>query len=177
VGDRVYVKLQPYVQTSLVNRSHQKLAFKFFGPYTILDKISAVAYHLALPLDCSIHPVFHVSQLKRWVSSTTPVTTELPKCDLPYQVPEAVLNTTMVQRGEAEVLQLLIKWSGLDATLATWEDKEDIQQQYPNAPTWGQAGLQDRGSVSAPADGAKSLKRSTHVRWPSTRAHGLEWMT
>jgi ribosomal protein L21E len=30
VGDWVYLKLQPYVQTSLAHRANQKLAFKFF---------------------------------------------------------------------------------------------------------------------------------------------------
>ena len=39
VGDQVFLKLQPYVQTSLAPRSSQKLAFKFFGPYTILARV------------------------------------------------------------------------------------------------------------------------------------------
>lgn len=32
VGDWVFLKLQPYVQSSLAPRANQKLAFKFFGP-------------------------------------------------------------------------------------------------------------------------------------------------
>jgi hypothetical protein len=43
VGDSVYLKLQPYVQTSIARCSTQKLAFKFFGPYTILKRVGAVA--------------------------------------------------------------------------------------------------------------------------------------
>lgn len=31
--DWVYLKLQPYVQSSMADRAHHKLAFKFFGPY------------------------------------------------------------------------------------------------------------------------------------------------
>jgi hypothetical protein len=33
VGDLVYMKLQPYAQSSVAQRANQKLAFKYFGPY------------------------------------------------------------------------------------------------------------------------------------------------
>jgi hypothetical protein len=39
LGELVWVKLQPYAQSSVVNRPCPKLAMKFFGPYKILDKI------------------------------------------------------------------------------------------------------------------------------------------
>jgi len=44
VGDRVYLKLQPYVQSSLAPRANQKLSFKFFGPYSVVEQIGSVAY-------------------------------------------------------------------------------------------------------------------------------------
>lgn len=36
VNDMVMLKLQPYAQSSLVNRPFPKLAFKYFGPYLVL---------------------------------------------------------------------------------------------------------------------------------------------
>ena len=67
VGDMVFVKLQPYVQSTLAPRSNQKLSFKFYGPFQITECIGSVAYKLMLLSSAAIHPVFHVSQLKATV--------------------------------------------------------------------------------------------------------------
>lgn len=78
VGQFVYVKLQPYVQASLAQCVNHKLAFCYFGPFLILARVGMAAYKLQLPTSSSIHPVFHVSQLKLAVGSTTQVSTEIP---------------------------------------------------------------------------------------------------
>jgi len=63
--DWVYLKLQPYRQVSVTNKEFNKLLVKFYGPYKIIECIGTVAYKLELPSSATIHPVFHVSQLKR----------------------------------------------------------------------------------------------------------------
>jgi hypothetical protein len=49
MGEHVLLKLQPYVQSSLVSRPCPMLAFKYFGPLTMLERIGSVAYRLELP--------------------------------------------------------------------------------------------------------------------------------
>ncbi|KAM3386100.1 hypothetical protein ACQJBY_009639 [Aegilops geniculata] len=65
VGDSVFMRLQPHVQSSVAPRAHHKLLFKFYGPFKILERIGPSAYRLQLPLHSKIHPVLHVSQLKK----------------------------------------------------------------------------------------------------------------
>ena len=65
MGDFVFLKLQPYLQSSVAPRANHKLAFKFYGLYEIIYHVGEVAYKLALPPSSRIHPTFHVSQLRK----------------------------------------------------------------------------------------------------------------
>jgi hypothetical protein len=65
LGAEVFVKLQPYAQSSVVSRPNNKLALRYFGPFTISKCINPVVYEVALPPAYKIHSVFHVSQLRK----------------------------------------------------------------------------------------------------------------
>jgi hypothetical protein len=125
VGDQVLLKLQPYVQNSVVNRPFPKLSFKYFGPYRVLEQIGKAAYKLDLPVGSLIHPVFHIYQLKLFHPDLTPVYSDistlvdLSTVDLQ---PEAILDRRLVKKGNTAIPQVLIKWTSLPATSATWED-------------------------------------------------------
>jgi len=119
VGDLVYLKLQPYVQSSLAARANQKLAFKFFGPFRVLAKINEVAYKLELPAASLVHPIFHVSQLKAAVPASVSPTQVLPELDTKLQYPLKVLDRRLYTKGSSSVFQVLVQWSGWPESMAT----------------------------------------------------------
>ena len=180
VGDMVFLKLQPYVQASLAPRAHQKLAFRYFGPYKVLGKIGSVAYKLDLLDSSSVHPVFHVSQLKAAPSTKYPLSVSPPESAEGLQVPEAVLQRRLHPRRDGAIVQHLIKWSGMDAELATWEDAEAVQQRFPYAPAWGHASSQGGGSVMPPHPVISKPKgeprKSTRQRPKNKRVTGPDWV-
>jgi hypothetical protein len=134
-----------------------------------------VAYKLKLPETSAVHPVFHVSQLKKAPGTGHHISTELPQSALQLQVPLPILNRRMVTRGTSEVLQVLVQWTGLSPSLATWEDAAALKQRFPGAPAWGQAGSQDRRSVTSP--GPRPLDdRSRRSLRPNPRVAGPEWV-
>jgi hypothetical protein len=124
----VYLHLQPYIQTSLAMRTNSKLDFRYFGPFQVEQKIVDRSYRLQLPPKSRLHPVFHVSLLRN-EAPPGPVQQELPTIHdvSPHlQVPEQVFHTRQVQRRRKTLRQVLIKWTTLPASLATWENVEEL---------------------------------------------------
>ncbi|CAO2149208.1 unnamed protein product [Urochloa humidicola] len=165
------------------HRSERKLAFKFFGPFQILAKVGSVAYKLLLPPSSSIHPVLHVSQLKKVVAPNVEVIPIVPDAfDVP-RVPEAVLQKRVISKGVLAVTQVLIKWSGWPSAMATWEDLVCLQQKFPYAPAWGQADSQGGEDVSTvpstdkdQEEVAAGPRTSARERKPNSRVTGPEWL-
>lgn len=76
-GEYVLLKLQLYVQNSVVSGACTKLAYKFYGPFKVLQRIGSVAYNLDLLAQALVHLVFHVSQLKPFVPNSTPIFSDI----------------------------------------------------------------------------------------------------
>lgn len=131
VGDKVWLST-----VNLPLKGPRKLAPKWYGPCTIVQKIGSVAYSLSLPSAWRIHPVFHVSLLKPYEASTQfPRSMFRPPPDLEYgddiYEVEAVLDRRTSYPGNdrrrTPVLEYLIKWAGYPAHESTWEPASNLE--------------------------------------------------
>lgn len=151
-GDMVFLKLQPYIQASVAPRVNHKLLFKYYGPFQVLARVSDTSYKLLLPEGSTIHPIFHVSLLRQALADGMTTSKTLPLDTDRIAVPCKILAKRWRKKANRTVEQVQVQWSTGDAVSATWEDREELRSRFPLAPTWGQAGSEERGGVRVPAE-------------------------
>jgi hypothetical protein len=79
--------------------------------------VGALAYRLQLRASSNIHPVFHVSQLKRVVGRDQVLVPHLPLANHALQVSLKILERQMITRGGELISQVKIQWSNMEALL------------------------------------------------------------
>jgi hypothetical protein len=98
----------------------------------VIAKIGEVAYKLELPLSSTIHPMFHVSQLKQCIGRQ-PVQSDLPPMPQTQELqPQAIMERRIARRKNQAVTQVLIHWKGLSPADATWEMVDEIAARFPD---------------------------------------------
>lgn len=146
VGDMVYLRLQPYRQSSLKTSGKEKLKPKFYGPYKVLRRIGEVAYELELPSHSKIHNVFHVSCLKKALGQHVISSQELPPLDDEGKLilaPESILEVKKKKLRSRVIREYLIKCKGLPMEDSTWEGSQILS--HPALNCLGSSNL--RGEV------------------------------
>ncbi|KAM0035631.1 putative nucleotidyltransferase, Ribonuclease H [Helianthus debilis subsp. tardiflorus] len=131
VGDWVYLKLQPYVQTSLRIHRYSKLSPKYYGPFLVVKKVGAAAYTLDLPSGSQIHPTFHVSLLKK--AYGPPIdSAQLPNSSESTLQPLAILERKLARQGNKPVVKFLVQWKDMPLHDSTWVVATEFMARYPS---------------------------------------------
>ncbi|XP_073221546.1 uncharacterized protein [Cicer arietinum] len=110
------------------------MAARFYGPYQVLSKVGPVAYKLLLPSHSKIHPVFHVSLLKKALQPHQQPQPLPPMLNEEYELqvePADIVNWREDQQGLVEVLVL---WKNLPTYESTWESAAKLQELFPTFP-------------------------------------------
>ena len=110
-----------------VKAPSKKLAPRRYGPFTITEKISPVAYRIKLPHQMKIHDVFHVDLLTPFNQTDTyGIAFPQPPPDLiegeeEYEVEEIIADRTIRRKR-----QYLVKWNGYPSSENSWVYAKDL---------------------------------------------------
>ena len=125
----MYLKLQPYKQLSISTRN-LKLSTRYYDPFQVVQKLAKVAYKLNLPPHSWIHPVFHVSLLKKHIGEGKVVQATLPNVNMEENGKFPILHAILDRRVRKRKEKVLIHWQGLSPAEATWEEQQLLKNQF-----------------------------------------------
>ena len=112
-----------------------KLAVRFIGPYRIIGRVGEVAYSLELPEDMNLHPVFHVSMLRRHIRDHDSIEPErIPELRTNLTYPEGPIcigERRLKKVKNREIPQIQFFWGRQNRLVITWEDEDRFRQNYP----------------------------------------------
>ncbi|KAL4026616.1 hypothetical protein IC575_015052 [Cucumis melo] len=131
----VFLKVAPMKGVLRLER-RGKLSPRFVGPFEILERIGPVAYRLALPPSLStVHDVFHVSMLRKYVPDPSHVVDYEPleiDENLSYtEQPVEVLARKVKMLRNREIPLVKVLWRNHRVEEATWEREDDMRSRYP----------------------------------------------
>ena len=125
VGDQVWLEGK-HLRT---HQSMAKLAAWHHGPFPIVEVLSPVNYHLQLPTQWSVHPVFHMDLLTPYHKTTMHgINYQHPPPDLVEGEEEYEVERIVDSRhhGRRRTLQYLIKWKGYPDSDNEWVNHRDM---------------------------------------------------
>ncbi|KAL5576778.1 hypothetical protein UlMin_018477 [Ulmus minor] len=136
VGDAVFLKVAP-MKGAMRFEKKGKLSPRYIGPFEILERIGKVAYKLALPPNLSsVHNVFHVSMLKKYVQDPSHVLEHEPievHEDLSYEEKPVQILDRKEKALRNKVIPLVkVLWRNHKIEEATWEREDEMREKYPS---------------------------------------------
>ena len=111
VGNKVFLKVKRFLQQPFTSTPIFKLNPKYLEPYVIEAKVGKVAYKLKLLEGIHVHPMFHVSLLKRSIelgASTSPQQLEVEVELEEHREHRAILDKRVVHQGAMPLIQVLV---------------------------------------------------------------------
>jgi chromodomain-containing protein/p58 integrase-like protein len=133
IGDKVLLSAKNIALDTQARRPSRKFQPKYIGPYKVIEVISPVNYRLELPHTLKIHPVFHVSLLRKYVENYSKFPGRSVRPPPPVQVDdhkeyevEKILDQRERVRGRGRQVEYLVKWKGYPEYDASWEPVSNL---------------------------------------------------
>ncbi|XP_069152837.1 uncharacterized protein [Solanum lycopersicum] len=135
-GEQVLLKVSPMKGVMWFGK-RSKLNPRYICPFEVLKCIGEVAYELALPPGLSgVHPVFHVSMLKRYHGDGNYIIrwdSVFLNGNFSYEEePVAILDREVRKLRSREIASIKVQWKNRPVEEATWEKEVDMPERYPH---------------------------------------------
>ena len=135
VRDFVFLKVAPMKGVMRFGKKG-KLSPRYIGPFEIIERVGNVAYRLALPPElASVHNVFHVSMLKKYVPDSSHILSQEPvevHADLTYEEKPVQILAKENKVLRNKIIPLVkVLWRNHKIEEATWEREEDMRRDFP----------------------------------------------
>jgi hypothetical protein len=131
VGDHVFLKVKSN-RSSLKLGSCTKMEARFSEPFEILERIGLIA----LPASMSVHNVFHVSLLKKYIPDVIHVidwNVIQVEQEGAFQVhPVCILDRKIKQLWNRSIGLVKVQWTWYGPEDATWEHEDAMRTEYPH---------------------------------------------
>ncbi|XP_059302256.1 uncharacterized protein LOC132054227 [Lycium ferocissimum] len=134
-GEEVFLKISP-MKGVIQFGKRGKLSPRYVGPFEILCRIGDVAYELALPPGLSsVHPIVHVSMLKRYHSDGSYIVrwdSVLLDENLSYEEePIMFLERQVRKLRSKEIASVKVQRKQRPVEEAIWETESNMRSRYP----------------------------------------------
>ena len=133
--DLVFLRVSEHSKT-LSTGPVPKLSPTYCGPFRVLKPVGNVAYKLELPEQSKVHPVFHVSCLRKRLHDgdnvvDTGVLVEYTKPPVEPHEPERILDHHELRTCNHICKQVLVKWKDRPDKGSTWEHASTLRKRFP----------------------------------------------
>ena len=131
-GDKVWLSTE---HLKLHNQPSRKFQQRYIGPYSIISKISAVAYEINLPNTMNCHNVFHISKLRP--CTITDVQPDYIHVHVEKERQDFIVDSIVdhdiatardgfYERGPCLVFK--VHWAGYTSSEDTWQTYQSIRR-------------------------------------------------
>ncbi|KAI3461563.1 hypothetical protein Pfo_018226 [Paulownia fortunei] len=135
IGDHVFLKVAPMKSVMRFGKK-EKLSPRYVSPFEILERVGDKAYRVALPPSLSsVHNIFHVSMLRKYISNPSHMLSYKPfelTPDLAFEEkPVQILDQKEKELRTKKIRLVKVLWRNHSIEEGTWEREEEMQSKYP----------------------------------------------
>jgi hypothetical protein len=133
VGDHVFLKVKVN-RSSLKLGNCSKLVSRYCVSFEILERIGLVSYMIAFPTSMSIHNVFHLSLLKKYIPDANHVidwNAIQVEQEGTFQVhPVCIMDQKIKQLQNQAIGLVKVQWTWYGPEDTTWEHEDAMHVEY-----------------------------------------------